>query len=213
MEILIIGLVAAFGLAIASRLTGRRQDRMLAQYEALEKRFRLERRTFRSKWGQGIGERHRLQGEYRGYEIALYSHFRKAPNEEKQVWTSLTMELLFVDELELDIQLPKSQPAARFSGTVGEYQIRFDQELSVIANRALPSEAVFPEVVRERVQALARRPECGAFRLSKGFLEYRESGLMLEDATRIRFQEALLAMGELADALSIFAAQERRRSN
>jgi hypothetical protein len=41
----------------------------------------------------------------------------------------------------------------------------------------------------------------GYFRLSKGFFEYRETGRMETPEKRVRFQDALLAMAELADCL------------
>ena len=76
MNILIIGAVFAVLLLIVPRLLGRSREAMLAQYEIMEKRFRLQRKIYPSKWGKGIGERYVLSGDFHGYPISLYDHYR-----------------------------------------------------------------------------------------------------------------------------------------
>lgn len=208
MEILIIGLVAAVGLIVASRFIGRNSDRMLAQYGVLEKRFRLERRTFHSKWGKGIGERHRLDGAYRSYPVALYSHFHQE-GRRKQEWTSLTMELLFAGEIEFDIVFDQSAPEARFPMPIGQSELGLSGGVRIVSDDADLSKLVAEKPIQDRLARLGASSGVGVFRLSKGFLEYRESGLMLDDKTRERFQDALLISGDLADALSLLVAQRK----
>jgi len=55
------------------------------------------------------------------------------------------------------------------------------------------------ESLRSRLEEFQGK---GSFRLSKGFFEYRESGRILEDATRIRFQSALMILAELGDSVA-----------
>ena len=92
MNILIIGAVFAVLLLIVPRLLGRSREAMLAQYEIMEKRFRLQRKIDPSKCGKGIGERYALSGDFHGYPISLYDHYRGS-GQSKETWTSLTLEM------------------------------------------------------------------------------------------------------------------------
>ena len=204
----IIGLVVLY---LVLRFYGRRDDRMLEQYEILEKRFQLERKTYRNKWG---GEfHHNLKGNYRGYPISLYNHFHgRWPS--KQEWTSLSMEVLFAGELQCVLNFSKGDDLARFDVSHGLDAMDISASvdgLEIWSNQREPWEG-WSERLLERFQktmsALAGE-KAGSFRLSKGFLEYRESGLITEAPKRQRFQEALLFMGEIIDHVSIVLGQSK----
>lgn len=210
MVYLAIALFAVVGFVVVSRLAGGTQDRALKQYAVLERRFYLQRQTFRSKWGKGIGERCRLQGDYHGYPIALYSHFH-GTGSGKREWTCVTMELLFAGEIEFDIVFSSSDSQARFEKPLAGEHRELAPGIELVASCEAMVEPVL-RAVHERLLQFAIKPELGVFRLSKGFLEYREAGLMIDDACRIRFQEALLIMGETGDALSVFVAKNASSS-
>ncbi len=209
MVYLAIAIFAIVGFVVVSRLAGGTQERALKQYAILERRFYLKRQTFRSKWGKGIGERCRLQGDYHGYPIAIYSHFHGSGSG-KQEWTSLTMELLFAGDIEFDLAFSRSSSGARFEKLLPGEPRDLAPGIELVASCESMVEPVMGAVL-ERLAQIAGKSELGVFRLAKGFLEYRESGLMLDDAFRIRFQEALLIMGELGDALSVFVTQNPAR--
>lgn len=210
MEILVAGLAALVVVALAGRALGRRRSKPLRQYDELAKRFRLELRTHRNGWGLGIGERHSLSGEVRGYPVSIYAHFR-GKGRRRVTWTSLAMEALFAGELELRVAFPGTQPSARFAA---------GPELAAVASappgvEAWASEAEAAEIfdgegAPEALARLAKRPAAGAICLSKGFFEYREVGTVRDDAGRARFQEAMLALACLADAASVYAARRAR---
>ena len=195
---------------LASRFIGRAQEKVLEQYGHLEKRFRLERETFRSKWGKGIGERHTLRGEYRGYPLSLYSHYQKKENGKRQEWTSLVFEALFAEDLDFDIVFENSQVGSLFASRPLEHRLEVGEGVTFFINRSKSDETLITESLRERLQRFAEMPTCGSTRLSKGFLEYREDGLMTRDAIRMRFQDAILLLGDLADSVSIYMVQEKK---
>jgi hypothetical protein len=207
MLILIAGLVAAVALILLPRFLGRRQERMLGQYAVLEKRFGLTRRVSQSRWGKGIGERFSLHGESRGYPLSLYSHFVQR-GKLRPEWTSLVFEALFTEDLEFCIEFEGTDRVARFDAFEGlgfSWQvdgIRFSasEDLGRVCSDAS---------VAHRFKYLSQQTSCGAIRLSKGFLEYREVGQMEEEAQRLRFQEAILLLASLCDALSLYMSDRR----
>jgi len=199
MNILIIGAVFAVLLLFVPKWLERSKAAMLAQYEILEKRFRLKRKTYPSKWGKGIAERHSLSGEFRGYPISLYDHFRGG-GKDKEIWTSLTLEMLFAGELEIVLEPHEGDAAARFP--TGDSLSLVECELigySLYSDSELLAKKLFDLPTCERVSDIEA---VGSFRLSKGFFEYRESGLMLDETMRIRFQEALRLLADLGDRLA-----------
>lgn len=207
MPILIAGLVAAAILLLLPRFLGRQQDRMLKQYHVLEKRFGLSRRVSQSRWGKGIGERFSLHGDSRGYPLSLYSHFVKK-EKERTDWTSLVFEALFAEGVEFSIEFTGTEPESRFEE--GEplpcliendaFPGRCSEDLSKIWN---------DEAIVKRFQFLSKQTRSGAIRLNKGFLEYREFGVMETEEQRLRFQEAILLLASLCDALSIYMSERK----
>lgn len=207
MAILVAGLVAAVILLILPRLLGRRQERMLKQYAVLEKRFGLTRRVSPSRWGKGIAERFTLHGDSRGYPLSLYSHFVKK-GKERTEWTSLVFEALFAGNVELCIEFTVTDLQARF-----EPRENWSSRLEFAGVVVLASEDLGEVWKNERVgkclALMAKHDSLGAIRLSKGFLEYRESGQMEDEARRRRFQEAILLLANICDALSLFMSEKR----
>lgn len=209
MEILVIGLILAIALLFVPRIMSRGQADTLKQYRILEKRFGLTDKITMSKWGAGIGERHRLEGAFRGYQITLYSHYHEDDGRRVD-WTTLAMETLFAGELELDLSFADTTPEARFPETKWTHveEIRDGVALSLSENEA---RTVFDsEILVKRLEALMSDSSPGAIRLGKGFLEYREHGSMSEDATRARFQLALLLLAELADGISLYVTETKK---
>ncbi|MDQ8182310.1 hypothetical protein [Pelagicoccus sp. SDUM812005] len=207
MPILIAGLVAAAILLLLPRFLGRQQERMLKQYHVLEKRFGLARRVSQSRWGKGIGERFSLHGESRGYPLSLYSHFLKK-EKVRTDWTSLVFETLFAEDLEFRIEFPGTEEGARFSG--GE-ELPFALENEGVLLRSSENlERVWrDDNVARRFPFLAKQERAGAIRLSKGFIEYRELGVMEHEPQRLRFQEAILLLACVSDALSLYMAERK----
>ena len=198
-NILIIGTLCAVALLIVPRFLGRSKERMLSQYNVLEKRFRLKRHTFTSKWGSGIGERHSLSGDYRGYPIAIYDHFH-GKGRSRRAWTSLTLEATFAGEREFVIESLATVDGARFSSG-NEAKMKYgDTGAFTIIGLDEDKDTAFAD--RLASDCLADFNSPGAFRLSKGFFEYRELGLLMDEATRLRFQEALLILADMADGVS-----------
>ena len=198
-NILIIGAICAVALLVIPGFLGRSKGKMLAQYGVLEKRFRLKRHAFTSKWGAGIAERHSLRGEYRGYPIALYDHFL-GKGSKKRLWTSLTLEATFAEEREFVIESPSTADEARFRDRTKEVSPSGEAGPFRITSLNGQSDAGFVDALATERLASFEGP--GAFRLSKGFFEYRETGLLVDEATRLRFQEALLILAEMADRVS-----------
>ena len=198
-NILIIGALCAIAVLVIPGFLGRSNEKMLSQYRVLEKRFRLKRHAFASKWGTGIAERHSLSGEYRGYQIAIYDHFR-GKGLEKRVWTSLTLEATFAGEREFVIESPSTEDEARFNDG-GKELIRCG-EAGPFRICCLDENSDAGLAVRLGSDRLAAFEGPGAFRLSKGFFEYREKGRLVDEAMRLRFQEALLILAEMADCVS-----------
>ncbi|MDQ8185977.1 hypothetical protein [Pelagicoccus sp. SDUM812002] len=207
MPILIAGLVAAAILLLLPRFLGRRQQRMLEQYHVLEKRFGLSLRVSQSRWGKGIGEHHSLHGESRGYPLSLYSHFVKK-EKDKLEWTSLVFEALFAESVEFCIEFKGTDDLARFeiSEACGS---QMEGEGFVISASEDLSKIWRDESVAKRFPFLARQPSSGAIRLSKGFLEYRETGMMEFEEQRLRFQEAILFLASICDALSLYMSERK----
>lgn len=199
MFILVIGLVFALVLLFLPRILGRAQSAMLAQYEILERRFQFKRTVFPSKWGKGVGERFSLSGRYGGYPISLYDHYHEGESG-KVVWTSLSLEMLFAGELEILLEAVDGDVLARFDRKVGLKAIEPSSEsFALYANDEKIGEQLLEESLQQRLSDFQGK---GSFRLSKGFFEYRESGLMLDGAARIRFQNALLILAELGDRVA-----------
>ncbi len=207
MPILIAGLVAAVILLLLPRFLGRRQERVLKQYEVLEKRFGFTRRVSQSRWGKGIGEHYSLHGESRGYPLSLYSHFLKK-DKRRTDWTSLVFEVLFVEELEFCIEFSGMQKAAAFSPGRDYPSVEKREKVTLSATEDL-SRVWNDESVAKRLQVMGSQASVGAVRLSKGFLEYRELGFLEGEAERLRFQEAILLLASLSDALSLFMSERR----
>ena len=199
MNILIIGAVFAVLLLIVPRLLGRSREAMLAQYEIMEKRFRLQRKIYPSKWGKGIGERYALSGDFHGYPISLYDHYRGS-GQSKETWTSLALEMLFAGELEILLETVEGDRGARFAR--GDSLMRVDaglENFEVYTNSNTIIELLLNKSTCEQITEFKG---VGCFRLSKGFFEYRECGQMGDAAMRIRFQEALKILADLGDRLS-----------
>ena len=199
MLILFIGLVFALLLLFLPRILGRSQMAMLAQYEIFEKRFQFKRSVFPSKWGSGIGERFSLSGSYGGYPVSLYDHYREGESG-KTLWTSLSFEMLFAGELEVLLDSINGDELARFDRkpelvksevATGAFLIYSD--LQGIGDRLLN------DSLRSRFDEFQGK---GSFRLSKGFFEYRESGRILDESARVRFQAALMILAELGDRVA-----------
>lgn len=207
MPFLIAGLVAAVILLLLPRFIGRSDDRMLEQYEVLEKRFGLKRRVAQSRWGKGIGERYSLSGENRGYPLSLYKHFRNVAGR-KVVWTSLVFEALFTDEVEFCITFPGTSAGAAFEKKDGLWRLEVEEGIDVWANADLAQYFV-AENLAARFGAFAKKGSCGAVQLSKGFVEYREEGVMGSEERRLRFQEAILLLANLCDAVSLYISERK----
>ena len=108
-NILIIGAICAVAVLIVPGFLGRGKGKMLSVW-SVEKRFRLKRHSFASKWGAGIAEPlvvRRIQG----YPIAIYDHFR-GRGRKKRIWTSLTLEATFAGEREFLIESPLTEDEA-----------------------------------------------------------------------------------------------------
>lgn len=201
MQILVIGIFAAVLLLLIPKLVGAKQSKMLSQYEMLEKRFGLDHRIAQSKWGKGIGEHHRLDGTYHGCTVSLYSHYKQL-GKRRVVWTSLVFETLYAEEFEFDIELGNVPKGARYprKDYVSVQEI-YPRTLLLENRTEVDSSLLVSEKALRRIGALAKRERAGAIRLAKGFLEYRESGELLSDEMRERFQDAFLLLGELADGI------------
>lgn len=202
---LIAGVLAAAALLLLPRFLGARQERMLKQYQVLESRFGLSRRVAQSRWGKGIGEHHSLNGEHRGYPLSLYSHFVKR-DKARADWTSLVFEALFAEDLEFRIEFQGTEPEARFDEQNQIPPFRAHELCNLSSSEDL-SPVLRDESVAKRLVFLSSQGSCGAIRLSKGFLEYREVGVMETDAQRLRFQEAIMLLASLADVLSIYVVE------
>ncbi len=207
MPILIAGLVAAAILLLLPRFLGRRQQRMLEQYEVLEKRFALSRRVSQSRWGKGIGEHYSLHGESRGYPLSLYSHFLKK-GKRRADWTSLVFEALFAEDVEFCIEFRGTEDLARFDNRK-DWRSRAEKEGAVLNASEDLASIWADEGVTRRFQFLSKQERVGAIRLSKGFLEYREVGFMEDEAQRLRFQEAILLLAMICDALSVYMSERK----
>ena len=207
MDILLIGLIAAVGVLLAGRFIGRSQDKVLAQYEVLEKRFGLQRRTIRSRWGRGLNERYTLEGKFRGYPVSLYSHYHDG--KDRVEWTTLAMETLFAEELDFDLEWASSQEKAKFARKDDQLDLRAEGGFELRGNDA-GLVALIEEPLSLKLDQLGSHATCGALRLSNGFLEYREVGFMTAEPMRIRFQEALLILADLADAISLYVAEAKK---
>ncbi len=194
-------------LLLLPRFLGRRQERVLSQYQVLEKRFGFTRRVSQSRWGKGIGERYSLHGESRGYPLSLYSHFLKK-DKRRTDWTSLVFEVLFVEDLEFCIEFSGMQKAAAFSSGKDYASVEKREKVTLSATEDL-SRVWNDESVAKRLQVIGSQATVGAIRLSKGFLEYREIGFMEGEAERLRFQEAILLLASLSDALSLFMSERK----
>lgn len=199
MNILIIGAVFAVILLFVPRLLGRSKEAMLDQYHVFEKRFWFQLKVYPSKWGKGIGERYTLYGDYHGFPVTLYDHFHGS-GRKKERWTSLSLEMLFAGELEIVLESRNGDVAARFSRSESVVDIGCQAgEFAVFSD----SEAIGKSLLDgETGDRIAQFGSPGSFRLSKGFFEYRESGLMLDEKMRIRFQAALGILADLGDRLA-----------
>jgi|GEM_PF-592632 len=211
-----IGLI--FGLLIAALvlfyLIGWVLDAMRSgtfeQYEQLRKRFGFELRRFSSRWGWNIGERYVVDGRYRGYSVRVYEHFQTG-EKGRQRWTSMTFELLFTGGLEWLIEAEGTQRQSRFETPEALFEkenaIEGAPEARVRLNDPGWKGLVLESESLERVNRFFAKTEIGSIRLSKGFLEYRESGVLRENEMRIRFQDAILILADLADGLSAYPNQ------
>ncbi len=206
MKLLAIVVVLTIGLLLVARFVGPRQERALGQYELLKKRFGFKLRTRKSRWGKGINERFALEGDFHGYPISIHSHFHKEGGR-KVEWTSLVLELLSAGELAFDVVFEGSAPRSRFETLQDGESLPLAFGASFQVNRP-NAEKLLGDKSKARLEAFSKKIDCGVFRLSKGFLEYREPGLMTSDEMRIRYQDALLLSAELADAVSVFVAKE-----
>lgn len=181
---------------------------MLAEYEVLEKRFGLERRVTRSKWGKGIGEHCSLSGSYRGYPVSLYSHYH-GEGKERTIWTTLAFEAPFAGELEMRIEFPKTSEEARFSPIEDGTDVVWGDGAKLLCSDGDLFEILKTEAVADRLAVFAQKWGQGAVLLSKGFLEYRETGWMDREEQRLRFQQAFLLLGDLADAVSVYVTKKK----
>lgn len=207
MPILIAGLVAAAILLLLPRFLGRQQERMLKQYHVLEKRFGLSRRVSQSRWGKGIGERFSLHGESRGYPLSLYSHFLKK-EKERTDWTSLVFEALFAEGVEFSIDFKGTQLESKFERCDPLEFVHEDEMFTASSSEDLA--AIWnDEAVARRAEFLSKQATVGAIRLSKGFIEYREVGIMDSEEQRLRFQEAILLLAGICDALSLYMSERK----
>lgn len=206
MFILIIGLVFAIALLFLPRILARSQSAMLAQYEILERRFQFKRTVYTSKWGGGIGERHSLSGSFSGYPVSLYDHYREGESG-KVVWTTLAMEMLYAGEREIVLEAVDGDELARFERKAEMAAVDSALEgFALYADVEDLGERLIDESLQERIN---RFRGTGSFRLSKGFFEYRETGRILDEAARIRFQEALTVLAELGDRVAELVGRER----
>jgi len=187
------------------RLVDSKRSGMLEQYELIRKRFGFELKRFGSKWGWGIGEHYVLEGAYRGYPVRVYEHFHEG-NGPKQYWTSMTFELLITGGLELIIEAGGTEEKARYQRIHSVQKTRDTLTellgISMYQNDPNWTELIFEKDQIERVKRFFSKESLGAIRLSKGFLEYRESGILRESEMRIRYQDAILVLADLADAFS-----------
>lgn len=211
MYLLSLCIIAVVVILLIPRVFGDRQGRMLKQYETLEKRFGFSHRIAQSKWGKGIGEHHSLVGEYRGYPFSVYSHYVKDGGR-KRVWTSLVAEVLFVGEAELCIEFKDTQQEATFSAKEELAHSRVGDGWRASSDLRDILSVLEEPAFRDRLLRFATKGECGAIRLSKGFIEYRETGRMESDMIRLRFQEAMLLLGDFADSLSLYAGRKSVKS-
>ncbi|MBK1878467.1 hypothetical protein [Pelagicoccus mobilis] len=180
---------------------------MLKQYEVLEKRFGLVRQVAQSRWGKGIGEHYSLKGENRGYPLSLYSHFRKVAGR-KVEWTSLVFEALFVEDIELCIEFEGTEASARFGKKEGLSRVEVAWGADVWSNADL-AKYLASENLLARISSFSKKGSCGAVQLSKGFIEYREVGVMESEEQRLRFQEGILLLANLCDAISLYMSERR----
>lgn len=208
MLILVAGVVAAAILLLLPRFLGRSQERMLKQYLVLEKRFGLSRRVSQSRWGKGIGENCSLHGDSRGYPLSLYSHFVKKEKARRD-WTSLVFEALFAENVYFCLEFSGTQSESRFEQNAFP-QIFVERDGLAIWSSENLSKIWADEGVVRRMEFLSKQTSCGSIRLSKGFLEYREEGMMEEEEQRLRFQEAILLLASICDALSLYMSERRR---
>ncbi len=206
MKLLAIVVGLTIGLLIAARFVGQRQERVLGQYELLQKRFGFKLRTRKSRWGRGIDERFALEGDFHGYPVSIYSHFHKEDGR-KMEWTSLVLELLSAGDLAFDIEFEGSAPLSGFGALQESESLSLASGVSFRVNRPNAGK-LLGDKSRTRLEVFSKKSCCGVFRLSKGFLEYREVGLMTGDEMRVRYQDALLLSAELADAVSVFVAKD-----
>lgn len=198
MLILAIGVVFALILLFVPRILGRSMGPMLEQYEILERRFHLKRKTYTSAWGQGIGERVSLPGEFRGYPLTLYDHSNES-DAKKRIWTTLAFEMLYADELELVLNPSFTESDSRYSTDDSLAKIDSSSRLyDLFSNDEERAKRFLNGPVIERLSAF---PGEGAFRLSKGFFEYRELGRMKDASMRNRYQDAMLLLAEMGDRI------------
>ncbi|MEM9160120.1 MAG: hypothetical protein AAGB46_13835 [Verrucomicrobiota bacterium] len=209
-EILYLAVALVLSVYVVSRFVGGSTEAMLKQYEVMEKRYGLKQKTSHSKWGAGIGEHHSLAGEFNGYSVSLYDHFAKT-SKSKRTWTSLTFEVLFVGELEFVLKVKEGE-----GGAVYEVPDRFeksslgedlDARYEFFSNDESVNRVLREERIAYRLETFSKAEDPGCFRLSKGFLEYRESGRLTKEAERVRYQQAIVLLAELADSLSVFCAK------
>lgn len=208
MTILVVGLIAAVLVMLLPRFFGRGQERMLEQYAVLEKRFGFDRQVAKSRWGRGIGERFSLKGESRGYPLSLYAHHQKLEGR-KVEWTSLVFEALFAEDIELCIWFVGTEVGARFQQKENLPRVRLREGVEFRSNDDL-EQYLLAEGLQNRLGSFAKMDRCGAVLLSKGFLEYRETGTLDNEERRLRFQEAILLLANLCDALSIYVGERKK---
>lgn len=179
---------------------------MLIQYLVLEKRFGLVRRVSSSRWGTGISERVSLHGENRGYPLSLYRHYLNESGG-KTEWTSLVFEALFAGCLEFSIEYSGTQERSRFPESTDFVQLNEDRGCRIWISDSAAADVFQGQVVNKWMAAFGEQPSCGCVRLSKGFLEYREWGVIETEDQRLRFQEAIVLLASLCDALSVYMSQ------
>ncbi len=180
---------------------------MLRQYEVLEKRFGLSKRVTQSRWGKGIGERCSLHGDSRGYPLSLYDHFVKGEGG-KQEWTSLVLEALFAGDIEFLMEFEGTQEGARFDRPQ-RFQVKGLYSGATVFSSDSLKDVFEDEAVVKRLEFLSKQSVCGSVRLNKGFLEYREVGVVVSEVQRLRFQEAILMLATLCDRLSLYASEKK----
>lgn len=114
--------------------------------------------------------------------------------------------MLALGELEIVINIKGSGEGARFEPS----QTLFSAEESPVengdfyANEASLWSSVWNDALSARLNQLGEEGSCGSISLSKGFLEYRESGEMDTEMKRVRFQAAILFLADFSDELSLF---------